>query len=406
MAGRAVPLVAMAALAATVSAADDWPQLWGPHGDGRSLASNSIARAATLKAREVWRKPIGNGYSAVSVVGARGYTALSDGTRDQAIAFEVASGKELWRTPLGETYRGHDGSRDGPISTPTVDGGRVYLVGPFGNFVALDAGSGRVVWSHDLPKEFSAAVPGYGFATSPVIVGERVIVQAGGEKQHHLLAFEKASGKLAWSAHHGTGAAYVSPVLVTMHGVPQLVTVSADKVLGLSPADGSLLWSIARPTEREPSRPPVVLPDGRVLVHSWNEAALLSVTREDGAFKAAEVWRKPVLKSSYSPTVFHDGHLYGFNGNYLVCVDPATGDVKWRQKVYSGSLILVDGHLVVMGENSGDLRVAEATPTGYREKLKASVFNAGAQCFTGPSFAGGRVFLRNGEEMVALEIQG
>jgi outer membrane protein assembly factor BamB len=401
-----MPLVTIAAVLATGAAADDWPQLWGPHGDGRSPETASLARAVTLKAREVWRQPIGNGYSAVSVVGARGYTALSDGTRDQAIAFDVASGRELWRTPLGDTYRGHDGSRDGPISTPTVDGGRVYLVGPFGSLVALDAKDGKMAWSHDLAKEFAAAVPSYGFATSPVISGERVIVQAGGEKQHHLLAFDKASGKLAWSSHHGAGAAYVSPVLVTLHGVPQLLTVSANKVLGLSPADGSLLWSHASPMEPEPSRPPLVLPDGRVLVHSFNEAALVSVTREGGAFKAAEVWRRPVFKSSFSPTVFHGGHLYGLSGAYLLCVDPATGDVKWRQKVYGGSLILVDGHLVVLGESSGDLRVAEATPAGYREKLKTSVFNPGSSCFTGPSFAGGRVFLRNGEEMVALEIVG
>jgi outer membrane protein assembly factor BamB len=406
MAGRAVPLVTLAATLATAAAADDWPQLWGPRGDGRSLAPSSIARAATLKARELWRRPIGSGFSGVSVVGGRGYTALSDGTRDQAVAFDVATGRELWRTPLGETYRGHDGSRDGPISTPTVEGGRVFLVGPLGLLVALDANTGRVVWSHDLPKEYGAAVPSYGFATSPLAVGKRVIVQVGGEKQNYLVAFEQASGKVAWSVSPGAGAVYASPVLATVQGVEQLVTVSADKVLGLSPADGSLLWSHPRPKENEPSRGPVVLPDGRVFVPSWNEGALLAVTREGGAFKAAEVWRRPVLKNSYSPTVFHDGHLYGFNGQYLVCIDPATGDVKWRQKVYSGSLILVDGHLVVLGESSGDLRVAEATPAGYREKLKAAVFNPGSSSFTGPSWAGGRVYLRNVEEMVALEIGG
>ena len=406
MAGRAVPLVALAAITAAAAAADDWPQLWGPNGDGRSLAPASISRTPTLKAREVWRKPIGSGFSGVSVVGARGYTALSDGTRDQAIAFDAGSGRELWRTPLGDTYRGHDGSRDGPISTPTVEGGRVFLVAPHGRLVALDAGDGHVVWSHDLPKEYGAAVPSYGFATSPVAAGGRVIVQAGGEKENYLVAFEQASGKVAWAASPGAGAVYVSPVLATLHGVPQLVTVSADKVLGLSPADGSLLWSLPRPNEPEPSRSPLVLPDGRVFVPSWNEGALIAVTREGTAFKAAEVWRRPVLKSSYSPTVFHDGHLYGFNGAYLVCVDAATGDVKWRQKVYGGSLILVDGHLVLLGESSGDLRVAEATPAGYREKLKTSVFNAGSSSFTGPSWAGGRVYLRNVEEIVALEIGG
>src|SRR4029450_13836175 len=104
-----------------------------------AVASTSIAGASTLKAREVWRKPLGSGFSGVSVGGARGYTALSDGTRDQAIAFDAGSGKELWRTPLGDTYRGHDGSRDGPISTPTVEAGRVLLVAPRGHLYALDA---------------------------------------------------------------------------------------------------------------------------------------------------------------------------------------------------------------------------------------------------------------------------
>ena len=406
MPGRAVPLVALAALAAATTAADDWPQLWGPQRDGRSQATASIAHAPTLKAREIWRKPIGSGFSAVSVVGARGYTALSDGTSDQVIAFDTASGKELWRTPLGDTYRGHDGSRDGPISTPSVDGGRLFLVGPHGRLVALDAGDGHVLWSHDLPKEYGAAVPSYGFATSPVAAGGRVIVQAGGEKENYLVAFDPASGKVAWSSHPSAGAVYVSPVLATLHGVPQLVTVTKDKLLGLSVSDGSVLWSQASPNDSEPSRSPLVLPDGRVLVSAWNEAALFAVTREGDAFKVAEVWRKPVIKTTFSPTVFHDGHLYGFSGNYLVCVDAANGDVKWKQKVYSGSLILVDGHLVVLGESSGDLRVAEATPAGYREKLKTSVFNPGSSSFTGPSWAGGRVYLRNVEEIVALEIGG
>jgi outer membrane protein assembly factor BamB len=385
---------------------DEWPRLWGPQGDGRSAASGALSRAGTLQAKELWRRPLGSGYSGVSVVKDRVYTATSDGTKDVVIAFDAATGRELWRTPLGDTYRGHDGSKDGPMSTPSVDGGRVYLVGPHGLLVALDAASGKIAWRHDLKAEYGAAVPGYGFATSPVLTGGLTIVQAGGEKQHHMLAFDAATGKLAWTAQHGAGAAYVTPVLATVHGVTQIVTVANDKVLGIKPSDGTLLWSHARPNENEPSRPPLVLPDGRVLVHSWQEAALLKVTAEGGAFKAAEVWRSPLLKASYSPTVFHDGYLYGLNGQYLVCLDPAAGEVKWRQKVYGGNLILVDGHLVLLAESAGDLRVVEASPAGYKEKLKALVFNPGASSITGPSWAGGRIFVRNVEELVALEIGG
>jgi outer membrane protein assembly factor BamB len=280
------------------------------------------------------------------------------------------------------------------------------MVGPHGALVALDAGSGRVLWRHDLQAEYGAPPPHYGFGTSPLVAGELVVVQAGGAKAHNMVAFDKRSGRLAWSVAHAAATGYATPVLATVGGVAQLVAVSGDKVLGIRPADGSLLWSHTLPAEAERSRPPLVLPDGRVLVPSWTESIMLRVAATGGAFAVSELWRSPRLKQSYSPTVFHGGHLYGFNGGWLVCASPDDGAVVWRQKVYSGSLILVDGHLVILGDNSGDLRIAEASPGGYREKLKAPVFNAGAASATGPSFGDGRLLLRNVEEIVALEIVG
>jgi outer membrane protein assembly factor BamB len=408
MARSALWILLLAAPVGAATAATgqgDWPQLWGPQGDARATGPGGFGRAAALGSRELWRRPLGSGYSGLTIVKGRGYTGLSDGRQDVAVAFDADTGRELWRTPLGETYRGHGGSHDGPISTPAADGERVYVVGPRGVLVALQASDGKVAWRHDLVAELGAAVPSWGFATSPLLHGRNVIVQVGGAKQHQVVAFEAASGRMAWTAHHAAGANYVTPQLATIHGTPQLLTISSDKVLALSPADGTLLWSAPRPAEGEGSRPPLVLPDGRVLVHAWGEAAMVQVAREGDAFKATELWRSPRLRSSYSPTVFHDGWLYGYNDTYLVCLDPATGEVKWREKVYAGSLILVDGHLVLVGRTSGELRVAEASPHGYREKLRRPVFNPGAVSITGPSWAGGRLYLRNLEEMVALEVQ-
>jgi outer membrane protein assembly factor BamB len=397
-------LAILLATAQVVSAQQaDWPQLWGPQGTGRS--AGAFPRGASLQVREVWRRALGSGYSGVTVVGARGYTALSDGAQDVAVAFDVATGRELWRSPLGETYRGHGGSHDGPISTPASDGSRVYVVGPRGVLYALQAADGKVAWRHDLVAEYAAAVPTWGFATSPLLHGRQVIVQVGGEKKHQVVAFDGASGSIAWTAHHAAGANYVTPVLATVQGTPQLLTISRDQVLALRPEDGALLWSAPRPSEAEGSRPPVVLPDGRVLVPAWSEAAMLQVTRTGSGFEARELWRSPRLRSSYSQTVFHDGWLYGYNDTYLVCLDPATGEVKWREKVYAGSLILVDGHLVLAGRTSGELRVVEASPEGYREKLRQPVFNPGAVSITPPSWAGGRLYLRNLEEIVALEVR-
>ncbi len=402
---RGLAVAAMLVLAAGTQAGtnEDWPRLWGPKGDARFQGGGHVAQGEAPKTRELWRRRIGSGFSGISVVDGRGYTGESDGTQDHAVAFEVATGREVWRTPLGPTYRGHDGSRDGPISTPAVAGVRVFLVSAQGVFFALDAASGRMLWQRDLRAEDEAAEPSYGFATSPLVAGDRVIVQAGGDKRP-LLALEAKSGRLLWSAAHSKGATYASPVLGTLAGAEQVVVLGNDLLYAVKPEDGSLLWSHPTGAQGEASRPPLLLSEDRVLLPSWEEAKLVKVSAQAGSFSASELWRTPRLKSSYSPTVFHRGHLFGLSAGYLVCLDPISAEMRWRHKVYPGSLILVDGHLVILGDQSGDLRVAEASPDAYREKLKVPVFNAGATSSTGPSFAGGKLFLRNVEEIVALEV--
>jgi outer membrane protein assembly factor BamB len=384
---------------------DAWPRLWGPSGDGRAAVGSRLPGGAALRAREAWRRPIGSGFSAITVADGRGFTAFSDGGHDHVMAFDAATGRELWRARLGETYRGHDGSKDGPASTPAVDDGRVFVVSPHGVLFALQAASGAVAWRRDLKAELGAPAPVYGFATSPLVSGRRVIVQAGGET-HGLTAFDEVSGEVAWSVSHSKTAGYSSPVLATLGGIPQIVVLANDAVYGARPEDGSLLWSHPTGWTDEAVRPPLALPGDRVLISGANEARLIEVRKDGARFAAKPAWSTPRLKNSLSPTVVHDGHLYGFNSSYLVCLDPATAEVVWRQKVYAGSLILVDGHLVILGAESGELRVGRVSPRGYEERLKLPVFNAGAASVTGPAFAAGRVFLRNLEEMVAVEIIG
>jgi outer membrane protein assembly factor BamB len=396
-------------LASQVTAADsaprspvsDWPHLWGPAGDGISMAQ--LNPSTTPRVREVWRRKIGSGFSGIAVAGARGYTGESDGNDDHAVAFDVATGRELWRARLGPTYRGHSGSKDGPISTPTADDGRVFIVGPRGGLFALDSATGRVLWQHDLKAEYKAADPVYGFGTSPLIVGNLLVVQVGGET-HNLAAFDKKTGKLAWAAAHTKTNGYSSPAFGTLGGRPQIVVHANDSVFGVAPEDGSLLWKQAIDTSEEASRPPIVLPGDRILVGRWADSRLFQVRAEGGQLRASQVWNSPRLRSSYSPPVLKDGSLFGFGGSYLVCVNAEDGSIRWREKVYSGSLILVDGHLVVLGDSSGDLRIVEATPAGYREKVRQPVFNAGATSSTTPSFGSGRILVRNVEEIVALEV--
>ncbi len=382
---------------------ESWSQLWGPTGNG--MAASSARLSPSVRLREVWRRPVGSGFSALSIADGRGYTGLADGTGDFLAAIDLGSGREVWRARLGDVYRGHDGSKDGPISTPTVDGARVFIVGPRGALVAADAATGRELWRVDLTADLAAPMPFYGFGTSPVVVGDLVIVAAGGEK-HNLAAFAKDTGRRVWSVAHSKAVNYATPSVATIAGVRQLLVFANDQLLGVKPEDGSLLWSQATGWTEEASRAPVALPGDRVLLTGWGEAKLFQVKSEGGKMSATQVWATPRLKNSYSPTVFHDGLIFGMNRDYLTCIDPASGEAVWRHKVYGGSLILVDGHAVILGDSSGDLRVGRITRQGFEEKAKQPVFNAGATSSTGPSFQGKRIYLRNVEEMVALEVEG
>ncbi len=403
----AVPMLAVLLFAVSGHASDttgskDWPGLWGAARDGVTVTRLGLGE--TPSARVLWKRRIGSAFSGISVAGGRGFTGESDGTSDNVVAFDLATGRETWRVPLGPTYRGHDGSKDGPIATPTLDEGRVFIISAKGALLALEAASGRVLWRHDLKADFGAAEPSYGFGASPLVAGSRLITQIGGAT-HNLAAFDKATGKLLWAVNHSKATGYASPVLGTVAGRSQIVVHAGDLVYGASPDDGSLLWSHPLGPPVEADRPPLILPGDRVLLSRWEDSRLLQIEKGDQGFKAREVWKSPRLRGSYSPTVLHDGHLYAMGGPNLLCVDPANGNIVWREKVYPGSLILVDGHLLHLGEQSGELRVARASPTGYKERVKVAVFNAGATSSTTPSFADGRVLLRNVEEIVALEIK-
>jgi outer membrane protein assembly factor BamB len=223
------------------------------------------------------------------------------------------------------------------------------------------------------------------------------------------LAFEAGSGRLAWDARpsetKGASAGYSMAVAGAIAGVRQLVAVGHDRVFAVRPADGALLWSHALAEPEEPTRSPLVLDDGRVVVSRFADTRLLTVARTPDAWTVNEAWRSPRLKGSYSPNVHDQGSLFGFSGQYLVCLDAKTAEPRWRHKANAGTLIRVGRHLVVLGEQSGLLRLVEAAPDGYRVAAEAAALNAGAQSSTGPSYAAGRIFVRNTEEMVAFAIE-
>lgn len=385
------------------SPAAAWPGVWGPARNGSSIGAPSRPTGF----RELWRRKTQGGYSEVAVTTRTAVTMEARDGRDDVVAFEPESGRELWRARIGPTYRGHDGSHDGPIATPAVDGNDVYVVGPHGSFVALDATTGKERWRHDLAKDFGASPMIYGFGSSPLVDGSSVVVQTGGAQSRGLMAFDRASGKLRWNVAQGLRGGYSSPSIGTLAGTRQIIASAGDRVYAVAPADGAVLWSIAGPGDGETvANPPQVLSEDRVLITFWGEAVMLKLARNGDRLSATELWRSPRLRNAYSPTILRQGHLFGFNGPFLSCVDAATGEVEWRQRMHEGTIVGAGDNLFVLGRTSGNIHVVEASPAGFTEVTRAAVLTPGATSMTGPSVAGHRVFVRNSEEIVALAIEG
>jgi outer membrane protein assembly factor BamB len=380
----------------------DWPGLWGPARNGSTPGTVAISSA---EPKLLWRRAVAGGYSEIAVRGNRAFTMeLHDGV-DYITALDAASGRELWRVRVGPTYRGHGGSDDGPISTPAVEGNDIFAVGPRGDFIAVDVASGKERWRHDLVNAFSATAPTWGFAASPLIEGQLVIVPTGGPQSRGLLAFDRASGKLVWNAPVSKFTGYASAVSASIGGVRQVITVASDGVYGVAPADGRVLWTAAAfGGKGEVANSPVVLPGDRVLVSNWEESLLVGVSKTGNEFTTREIWRSPRLRGANGPTIYHGGHLYGFSGAFLLGVNADTGEERWRERSGAGTVIAVGDQLLFLHQDSGELQVATVTPEAFTVHGRARVLTPGVRAVTGPSFADGRLFVRNLKEIVALQV--
>ena len=377
----------------------EWPGLWGPARNG--VVSGRLSPSGSGEV--LWRRPVDGGYSEVVVAGGRAFTMELHAGVDYVVGLDAATGREHWRLRVGPTYRGHGGSDDGPISTPAVEGNDLFALGPHGHLVAVDVASGRERWRHDLPDAFAATPPTWGFAASPLIDGRLVIVPTGGPKSRGLLAFDRISGRLVWEASVATATAYASAVSATIGGERQIIAVASDRVFAVAPADGRVLWSAPGPGGHiEVSNSVLALPGDRLLLSNWEESMLIGVSRTNGVYSTRQIWRTPRLHRSNGPTIYRDGSLYGFAGAILICMDAQTTEVRWRERTGAGTLIGLGTDIVLLGQDSGELQIATVSPDGFTMRHRTRPLATGTRAVTGPSFAGGRLYLRNVKEIVAL----
>ncbi len=383
----------------------DWPMWSGPEGNLTSLG-NGVFDGGAFGLERVWSRPLGSAYSGILVVDGRLTTTFSDGESDYLVALDASTGAEQWRYRISDTYEGVGGADDGPLATPTIDGGVVYGLGVRGWLFAVSLENGKERWRRDLVADFGAVKPNFGFATTPTVIGDLLVVETGGEDGRSVSAFERETGELRWSTGDDP-VRYQSPMAFDLGGETMLVAVTDRNLLGLAPETGEVLWQHQH-TEGDgggfASAQSVPVGEGGILLVDGRESALFQVSKNAAGYAVEEAWRSTALRSqgNFAAPAPYGDHLYGFAGNFLTCVDAATGEMVWKSRPPGvGNLVLIDGHLVIL-IRSGEIVVAEATPEKYSEVARVQALARGY--FTRPSFADGKVYVRNLADISAIGV--
>lgn len=363
---------------------------------GNAVAGASLAREA-FGLSIAWERELGSGYSNISVADGKAVTGFTAGEVDVLAAFDRGSGEELWRYELGPKYAGHSGSDDGPLGTPAISDGRVYLLSAHGRFVAVDLESGKEIWSHELDPAISTP-PVYGYSTSPVTVGDRVILATGGEGRA-VTAFDGASGKVRWTV-GSDSVRYQTPVLAELGGRSTIVAVTDNQILGIAPDSGELRFEHLHGRSGRTSESAHAIPiDGeRFAVNFFDGSALYRLA--DGGIE--ELWRSRAFANSVAIPVLHEGHLYGFTGRFLTCIAVDSGEIVWRSRPPGALGLSLVGDKLAMIARSGELVLAAASPAGYREIGRSAVFERGD--YATPTFVDGHFLMRNLEKMAAVRV--
>jgi enterochelin esterase-like enzyme/outer membrane protein assembly factor BamB len=382
----------------------DWPGLRGPGYDGAVRDARLFdGESGTLSVG--WKRELGSGYSVVSVDGSRLIAAFQAGAEDMVAAFDLEHGDELWRQPIGAAYAGHTGSHDGPIATPVLHQGRVYGLGPRGDLFSVDAGTGEWVWRKNLVEAHQAEAPYYGFASSPVVVEDVLVVGLGAGEGKAFGGFDIHTGELHWAVGTDT-IRYQSPILTTIAGEEQVLVVGNTTLSALDPATGQVLWTYEHGGDQRDMGGNTIVPipagEGRILLMNTHPTSVMLQVTKPSAYEVTELWSGGAIKSSYVQPVYHDGYLYGMNSKIFTCVNAATGKTVWRSReAGDGFPTVVGDHLVIMNK-PGTLRVAEATPEGYREITSIELFDE--HSWSAPAYANGHLYARSMSELARIDI--
>jgi len=386
---------------AVVKTSAEWPGFRGPDRDG-------IARGARIETNwslsppvQLWRRPIGPGWSSFAVSGDLLYTQEQRGDDEVVACYKMTTGEPVWRhadaTRFWESNAGA-----GPRATPTLSNGRVYTFGATGILNALNAGDGAVLWSRNVATDSKTKVPGWGFSSSPLVIEDVVIVAAAGT----LVAYDLATGNSRWfgPAH---GGSYSSPHRLAVDGITQVLLLSGAGATSVTPSNGALLWEHAWPGSTIVQ--PALIGNGDVLVSTGGGSGglgtrRLALTHGPEGWTVRERWTSMGLRPYFNDFVVHKSYAFGFDGSILACIRLEDGVRKWKGGRYgNGQLILLpDQDLLLVLSEAGELALVGATSEEFRELGRFSAIQG--KTWNHPVLIGGVCLVRNSQEMAAFRL--
>ena len=373
----------------------------------RGAARDSIVRGVSIETDwakappvQVWRRPVGPGWSSFAVDGERFFTQEQRGEHEIVSCYRVSSGEPVWRhRDAVRFWESNAGA--GPRATPTLHDGRVYTLGATGILNVLDAATGKLVWTRNAAADTGAPTPGWGFTASPLVAGNLVIAAASGR----LAAYDLAGGKPKWTR-TTVGGGYSSPHLVTIGGVAQILLASGGGISSVAPADGRMLWqhggagtSIVQPA----------LANGDVLVAAGDMMggtgiSRLSVSPGPSGWIVEQRWHSRGLKPYFNDFVLHRDHAFGFDGSILASIALQDGERRWKGGRYGQGqmLLLPEQDVLLILSEEGELALVKATPDQFTELARFKAIEG--KTWNHPVLVGDILLVRNGEEMAAFRI--
>ena len=373
-----------------------WPGFRGPNRDG--IASGIKIRTNWTKPpEELWRKDVGPGCGSFSVMGDHIFTQEQRGENEAVVCYELSTGKLVWiNTYKARFYEPHAGA--GPRATPTISGNKIYTLGATGIVNALDATSGKTIWTRNAAGETGEKTPGWGFCGSPLVYNDLVIVGISGR----LVAYDIADGKPRWTGSDG-GESYASPQLFKVNGKDQVVFMSNSGAVSVDPGTGKKLWDYPWKCDGRILQAAMIEDGVFMLTKENSDLKKLSVTNTDSTWVVKEIWDSPEVKAYFNDFTISKGFAYGYDGPTMTCTDLKTGKTMWRGSRYRGFHIhFPEQDLIVILTEKGEIAVVKADPAKFTELTRFKALNG--RTWNHPALSRNVLLVRNDREMAAYRI--